>query len=487
MKNNKIIFAIGLSLLTIFSGCVKTSVNDDTKSYLTTDAAYLLTDGQKNLVDIMTSANVNRNVFRLLSQHWTQTTYTDESRYILTNRDIPDNFWTAIYRDAIKAFVEAKKIVAIDKKITDTKLRAEQIALLDVMEQYSYYVLTSTFGDIPYNQALDINNTQPKYDASAVVLDSIVAKLDRDITALAYNSGEAFPAADLIYGGNSDNWIKFANGLKVKIGILMYDANPSKAKTIIESAAPNTFTSASENAKFTYLSSPPNTNPIWEDLVQSGRNDFVVTETLIANMDSTYLGAGNIDPRLPLYAELSVDTPIYIGGIYGSSNSDGGDVSFPGAIITDPTFAGVLMSYSEIQLLLAEAASYGMNVGGTAQDLYKNSILESMSEWGISSTDAANYYAIPAVDYNAGTNTVKEKIAMQNWLSLYNRGFEAWTQWRKFDYPTFTPPPGKTLADVPVRYTYPVAEQNLNTANYNTAAAALGGDTKTTKLFWDKF
>jgi hypothetical protein len=39
--------------------------------------------------------------------------------------------------------------------------------------------------------------------------------------------------------------------------------------------------------------------------------------------------------------------------------------------------------------------------------------------------------------------------------------------------------------DIPVRYTYPVLEQNLNTANYEAAASAIGGDVISTRLFWD--
>jgi hypothetical protein len=39
----------------------------------------------------------------------------------------------------------------------------------------------------------------------------------------------------------------------------------------------------------------------------------------------------------------------------------------------------------------------------------------------------------------------------------------------------------------PVRFTYPATEVNLNNANYTAAAASIGGDKVTTKIFWDKF
>ncbi|HMW75563.1 MAG TPA: SusD/RagB family nutrient-binding outer membrane lipoprotein, partial [Saprospiraceae bacterium] len=66
------------------------------------------------------------------------------------------------------------------------------------------------------------------------------------------------------------------------------------------------------------------------------------------------------------------------------------------------------------------------------------------------------------------------------------RGFDAWTEIRRLDYPVL-PAPADPVTDFPVRYTYPVQEQNLNTAKWTEAAAAIGGDDVTTKLFWDKF
>jgi hypothetical protein len=49
------------------------------------------------------------------------------------------------------------------------------------------------------------------------------------------------------------------------------------------------------------------------------------------------------------------------------------------------------------------------------------------------------------------------------------------------------PAPDAPLTPTPVRYTYSVDEQNVNTTNYNAAASAIGGDKVTTKLWFDKF
>ena len=72
-----------------------------------------------------------------------------------------------------------------------------------------------------------------------------------------------------------------------------------------------------------------------------------------------------------------------------------------------------------------------------------------------------------------------------SYIALYNRGFDAWNSIRRLDYPAL-PPPVNALSQFPVRFTYPVLEQNVNTSNYEQASAAVGGDAVTTKLFWDK-
>jgi hypothetical protein len=54
------------------------------------------------------------------------------------------------------------------------------------------------------------------------------------------------------------------------------------------------------------------------------------------------------------------------------------------------------------------------------------------------------------------------------------------------DAPALTAP-ATALSAYPLRLTYPVQEQNLNTANYNAASSAIGGDVVTSKIFWDKF
>ena len=61
-----------------------------------------------------------------------------------------------------------------------------------------------------------------------------------------------------------------------------------------------------------YQSSTPNTNPLWEDLVQSGRTDFVASNTLGDIMNSSN------DPRRAMYFRNLDGSGAIIGNPHGA-------------------------------------------------------------------------------------------------------------------------------------------------------------------------
>ena len=96
------------------------------------------------------------------------------------------------------------------------------------------------------------------------------------------------------------------------------------------------------------------------------------------------------------------------------------------------------------------------------------------------------YLAQPSVAYTTAEGNYKQKIGTQKWLGLFDRGVESWAEWRRLDFPVLNPPEGMSYDDIPMRMPYPYNENKMNLTNYTAAAAAIGGDQATTKLFWDK-
>lgn len=469
-----------LPLAVLMVSCTKNiqDLNAEDKKPTDVPAPSLFANAQKNVVDIMTSSSVNFNIFRLIDQYWTETTYTDESNYDLVTRNIPQSYWNTLYRDILNNLKLAKsKIYAQDPSTVTAAQLKNEAAITDIMEVYTYSILVNSFGDVPYSQALDVTNLTPKYDDAKTVYYDLLTRIDTSLAAMD-PSADGFVGSDLFYDGNVAQWVKFANSLKLRLGMTLSDYDNAKAKQVVEAAAPNVLQSNADNAVFQYLAAPPNTNPIWVDLVQSGRHDFVGTNVAIDTMKKTN------DPRLSQYFGTNKDGN-YVGGVVGKGNTFS-QFSPPSAKVTNASFEALVMDYAEVELQLAEAVERGYSVGGTAADHYSNGITASITYWGGTASDASTYLARPDVAYATAKGTYKEKIGFQKWLALYNRGFESWTEVRRLDYPALVPPPDAE-SGFPVRLTYPVQEQNLNKDNYNAASKAIGGDAVETKLFWDKF
>ncbi|MEQ9303084.1 MAG: SusD/RagB family nutrient-binding outer membrane lipoprotein, partial [Marinoscillum sp.] len=415
----KKVLIFGLVVFASFACEDLTELNKDIKNPEVVPSGALFANATKDLVDFMTSPSVNVNNFRLWAQFWAQTTYADESNYILNERNVNGNSWNTLYAEVIRDLKDAKALIAEDGNLTDGA-KATQTAMAEVLEIYCFHILVDLFGDIPYSEAFT-DAVVPKYDDDATIYADLKARLDAAIPSLSGTSGMG--DYDLIYGGDADMWAAFANSLKLKLAVRLGDQAMAQA-----AASAGVFTSNADNFALAYQASTPNTNPLWVSLVQSGRSDYVAASTVVDPMKDLN------DPRLPFYFKDQVGGE-FVGGIYGDNNTFN-VLSHPGALQEDPTFAGVLMGYHEVAFLLAEAAANGWSVGGTATEFYNAGIEASILYWGGTDADVTAYLAQPEVAFAtaAGADDF-EKIAFQKWISLYDQGFEAWSTVRMYDYP----------------------------------------------------
>ncbi|MFL5774188.1 MAG: SusD/RagB family nutrient-binding outer membrane lipoprotein [Flavisolibacter sp.] len=473
----KYLFIISSCLF--LAACTKniSDLNQETKKAANVPAASLFANATKNLTDYLASTSVNINVFRLVTGQWATTTYQDEPNYDFTTRNIPQTWWTWMYRDVLVDLKESKKLIPSTPIITEGA-KKNRIAMVDVMEVLTWSILVNTFGDVPYTDALDYNKLFPKYDDAKTIYDDLIARLNNDIASLS-TAEKGFDAPDdIIYGGSVSAWIKFANTLKMRMGMMLADVDAAKAKTLVEQASPNAFSSASDNAIFKYLSVTPNNNPIWTDLIQSNRQDFIAANTLVDNLKALN------DPRLPFFFRVN-DAGQYVGGIEGANNTFT-LFAKPSDKVAAINFPAVLLDYSDAEFDRAEAIERGFSVAGTAEQHYNNAIRASILYWGGTNAQADAYLLQPSVAYTTAPGNFKQKIGTQKWIALYNRGYELWTEIRRLDYPVL-PLPAAPKSGFPVRLLYPTNEQTLNGDSYTAAAAKIGGDKVETKIFWDKY
>jgi len=271
-------------------------------------------------------------------------------------------------------------------------------------------------------------------------------------------------------------------------------------------------TSNDDNAELKYLADvPANQWPLYSSRVGSF-DEIRVGKTL-----SDRLSAIN-DPRLSVFGRpsqksIAAGSPKIEGvpnglGDVAALNFNGGPqgvsrvgYSYACLVCNDnnqaaplPNVArGILMNYSELQFILAEASEKGMITSSTSTETYYLNGVQSNfayyaamvpAAYGITVTPPATYYTQPAVAY-VGTSTEKlGKIALQKWVSLFFTGLEGWYDWRRTGLPVIVPGADNLNNNrVPVRFIYPLSEQALNKANRDAAVARQGVDDINT-LVW---
>ncbi|UOE41457.1 SusD/RagB family nutrient-binding outer membrane lipoprotein [Chryseobacterium suipulveris] len=541
-------------LVTLLQSCGRESmseINTDPNSYYTATPATLLTYAEKQLADYVTTPNVNINNFRLTMQYWQETTYIDESNYDFSTRNVSNNVWTYLYIRSLKNLSEAKKLVnqyapTASEAATWPATKANQLAILDLLQVYSYQLLVDANGDVPYSEAGDIDaHPLPKYDSGKDIYASLISRTKQDIASLT--SGKSFSSGEKFYNGDVTKWKKFANSLLLKLAIGIADSDPALAQATAQQAiAGGVFASKADDALMPYAASP-NYSQLYANLVASNRNDYVAGKTLV-----DYMNAGNdvrrdvyfqknvhylagvvtgvtgstitfdpADPAAPVapqvgdqvfvmpntlvgtitsisgnsftlsgYKEGSVipDNNLgysfyYRGGTIGARSSFN-SFSRAGAFAYAVSTPGILLNYTEVAFYLAEASAR-WGIGGDPATNYANAVTASFLQWGKTAAEATAYLATHPYD---ATNW-KKSIGEQAWVAMYDQPLNSFNFWRRLDYPVMSPAVAavaESEGKIPVRLKYPVTEQSTNPTNYEAGSAAIGGDKLTTKLFWDK-
>lgn len=485
-----------VSLIVAFVGCTNQfeDFNTNKKNPELVSGESLFANAQKELADYTSNTNPYVNIFKLMSQYWTQTNSVFESNYDITTHNVSFNIYSRLYTEVLSDLKRATDLInatEINFANTDAQNRAmairqNKLQIIELLNVYVYAHLVDVFGAVPYSESLNINNVYPKYEMGNVIYADLFKRIQSAISKINVNY-ENFGSSDLYYGGNTASWLKFAHTLRIRMAITIADADSALTKTIIESSVGSAFTSNADDCAMQYLSTSPNYNQLYVDLVASGRHDFLPANTLVDEM--VVLN----DPRLYAYFRDPIDVSTVVGvvildwfgGYYGEVNSYDW-YSHISATIEQPDFPCTILSYTELCFYLAEAAERGYTVGANAETWYNRGITASFDYWKVAGVSA--YLAKPEVAYSSASGTWRQKIGVQSWIANYIRGYEAYNNWRRLDYPMLNLPPSITnYADIPVRFTFPSSEKSLNPAQYQSASTAIGGDKMSTKIFWDKY
>ncbi len=94
------------------------------------------------------------------------------------------------------------------------------VAAAKILKAFGFQKLVDAYGKVPYSEAFKgVGNFFPKYDDAQAVYDANLAQLDTAI-ALIQNANTAtaisMASNDIMFKGNMNKWLKFANTIKLR-------------------------------------------------------------------------------------------------------------------------------------------------------------------------------------------------------------------------------------------------------------------------------
>lgn len=398
------------------------------------------------------------------------------------------------------------------------------------LKSWMFQVMTDLYGDFPYTQALKGKTEEikyPVYDSQEDIYYDLISQLDEANTLLAKSSNEKI-TKDVLLGGDTKKWQKFANGLRIRL--LMRISNKSNLKIDVAKQLQEIISNPSkyplfegndDNVVFSFLNEEGSYAPSYTNTpadFNGGRFLTTTLETSLKVLNDNRIHAfvsptkNSVEQNNPQFSGVpnclnDADEARYNGG--NNFNSTLSNLFLPRSIdseLASPTAVQtIIITYSEVQLHLAEARERGLISIGSASSYYENGINASFEYWAVrvpsyftypTSGDilpVANYLSQPAVAYTGTQPEKLEKIYIQKWIALFFCGFEGWSEWRRTGVPkqiSVNPPAGYTsnssISEWPRRIPYPLFEQSYNNKNYKDAVASQGADNLTTRMWWNK-
>ncbi len=437
--------------------------------------------------------------------------------------------WNASYPDALKNIEQG--LVNLGEGTSRVNLRS----MMRIWRASIYMGLVDTYGDVPYAEASKAYISgifDPAYDDDEAIYDDLYDEITESLAA--FSTSADFVSADLFYGtygsepaGDASaqvaKWKKLGNSILLRLGMRYTKVDLALAQDIVEEAfSGGVMTSNADNAYLVYdgqlFLNGDNNNlrnfsyfyyaaePLVDNLKANSdpRGKFILASydepaDVVASIPTADTDLANQFgvPVGVLSGDIIADPVTYRGSKGGGLNYSQINVS----VVAAPTAPGVFVSYSEVALLLAEAAFRGWSVDGVTAQTYYNAGITADMQWysmypntggGITAGEITTYLAEPGVAYSAPTGL--ELINTQLWLVHLKNGSEAFANFRRSGFPALTRNTfdnvlvtgSGTLDGFAHRMTYPDREGSANPQSYLEAVTAMGGeDNLTARVFWD--
>ncbi|WP_111310088.1 SusD/RagB family nutrient-binding outer membrane lipoprotein [Confluentibacter sediminis] len=398
-----------------------------------------------------------------------------------------------------------------------------------ILKALTYNFMTDVYGDIPYADAIKGRadaNFFPEFTSQKEIYNGMLSDLELANDVLSNDAVTI--TGDILYAGDVNKWRKLSNSLRLRLLMRISDIDLQTAKAGIQDIVnnPDKYPVFGSNEDMAALQHNTE-NPPSRFFSRVGSFDgYRLSETL-----ENRLKAMN-DVRLKVFAQpiTASEMDIYSDnwddyeGMLNGLTAEESDLYSP---TEDPEKSGsnyisklgvlyacrecsekasasaaqtIIMSFSEVAFLLAEATQRNFITKKSAEVYYQDGIKASFDYYkerisvggwteiakALENVDMNAYLSQEKVAFSGNIQEDLNKIYLQKWISQYYVGLEAWSNWRRTSQPKVIPGPGAVNdKKVPVRFLYPIDVKSTNNENYKKAVENMGGDTLNNRLWWD--
>ncbi|MBN1598809.1 MAG: SusD/RagB family nutrient-binding outer membrane lipoprotein [Bacteroidales bacterium] len=461
----KLIYIISIVvLLFTLSGCESwLDVNQDPTRPTDVSLPLALSPG------ISSSAYVFGGWWQILggiwAQHWTQSTGASQYRNMEDYQMTPSDFdwqWSEIFAGGLND-LEKVRNEAMEQEDWNYYLIATAV------QSWTWAMLVDCFDQLPFSEALqaDLGILNPHYDNGQDIYDELIDRIDfaleQDLSAVTSTA----PGADALLFTSMDDWVAFANTVKLRMYLRQVYARPSVAEDgITEMINDEVDFLISDDAAMTqFIDQQDRRNPVYETGIDRLSGNISASGSVVNFL------IDNADARVDVLYNRPVDDPsahnaLTQGDYRADEPTNISGLSTPALTATDPVF---FFSVEQVNFMLAEVYARWPSLGNAGDDklYYDAAVTANLERHGLGAQVDAYIGVGGLYEYNsAGSLEEKlEQIIVQKWISMVNtQGVEAWLEFNRTHYPNLAPSVSSILpaGEMPKRFLWSSDERGKN-------------------------
>lgn len=231
MKANKIFFVLAALCVLGLSSCREqfAEMNQSPSAVTNPDPSYMATRCQLLFeFNDYTYWFYNQALYNRWAQMGTSGAYSEGTYAVGTAVNWQGNYVTMLtYRNDINNYINAYEAYE----------NGAYAAMCGTLAAFQAIYASDIQGDIQYTEACQYKyggTLTPGYDKVEDLYNILIDELDGYIATFQDPTQVVVSKQDIIFNGNMEKWARFANTVKLKIAVRLYNNNPDKAKQIAQ-------------------------------------------------------------------------------------------------------------------------------------------------------------------------------------------------------------------------------------------------------------